>query len=126
MKDKEKDNTFCTSNSTLPKNIIRGIIDKHGTNKFCKWFDRWRQLVSMVFCQFANSPSVRNICNGLKSATGISTIWESESPRTNPPWTIRTVIGVTLCYCLVFLEQKMKIFWMVLKKLNNNELGRFL
>ena len=61
---------FAQAITTLPKNIIRGIIDKHGTNKFCKGFDTWSQLISMIFCQFANSTSVRDISNGLKSATG--------------------------------------------------------
>ena len=30
----------------------------------------WNHLVSMLFCQFAKSQSVRDISNGLRSATG--------------------------------------------------------
>ncbi len=35
-----------------------------------KGFDSWNQLVSMLFCHFAKSTSVRDISNGLRSATG--------------------------------------------------------
>ena len=61
---------FAQAIATLPKNSIRGLIGKHNSDKFCKGFDTWSHLVSMIFCQFANSTSVRDISNGLKSATG--------------------------------------------------------
>lgn len=61
---------FAQAIATLPKKIIKGIISKCNSDKFCKGFDTWSQLVSMIFCQFANSTSVRDISNGLKSATG--------------------------------------------------------
>ena len=54
----------------LPKNIIRSIIRNSGTDKHCKGYDTWSQFVSMVFCQFSQCDSVRDISNGLKSATG--------------------------------------------------------
>ena len=62
--------TFRAGNSDSPEKTIRGIISKCNSDKFCKGFDTWSQLVSMIFCQFANSTSVRDISNGLKSATG--------------------------------------------------------
>ena len=61
---------FAQAIATLPKKIIKGIINKSNSDKFCKGFDTWSQLVSMIFCQFANSTSVRDISNGLRSATG--------------------------------------------------------
>ena len=61
---------FAQAIATLPKKIIKGIINKCNSDKFCKGFDTWSQLVSMIFCQFANSTSVRDISNGLRSATG--------------------------------------------------------
>ena len=61
---------FAQAIATLPKKIIKGIISKCNSDKFCKGFDTWSQLVSMIFCQFANSTSVRDISNGLRSATG--------------------------------------------------------
>lgn len=54
----------------LPKGIIRSIICKAGTDKHCKGYNTWSQLISMIFCQFSNCDSVRDISNGLKSATG--------------------------------------------------------
>lgn len=54
----------------LPKGIIKSIIRKAGTDKHCKGYNTWSQLISMIFCQFSNCDSVRDISNGLKSATG--------------------------------------------------------
>jgi len=41
-----------------------------GTDKHNKGYNSWTHLVSMLFCQFAKSQSVRDISNGLRSATG--------------------------------------------------------
>ena len=54
----------------LPKEIIKSIIRKADTDKHCKGYNTWSQLISMIFCQFSNCDSVRDISNGLKSATG--------------------------------------------------------
>lgn len=54
----------------LPKENIRKIIRTAQTDKHCKGYDTWSQLISMVFCQFSECDSVRDISNGLKSATG--------------------------------------------------------
>ena len=47
------------------KLVNRGQSDKHN-----KGYNSWTHLVSMLFCQFAKSQSVRDISNGLRSATG--------------------------------------------------------
>lgn len=54
----------------LPKEIIRKIIRTADTDKHAKGYDSWSQLVSMIFCQFSNCDSVRDISNGLNSANG--------------------------------------------------------
>ncbi len=54
----------------LPKEIIKSILRKAGTDKHCKGYNTWSQLISMIFCQFSNCDSVRDISNGLRSATG--------------------------------------------------------
>lgn len=54
----------------LPKNLIKKAIRELCTDKHAKGFDTWSHLVSMVFCQFAGCGSLRDISNGLKSATG--------------------------------------------------------
>lgn len=54
----------------LPKGIVKKIIREAGTDKHSKGYDTWSQFLSMVFCQFSGCDSVRDISNGLKSATG--------------------------------------------------------
>lgn len=54
----------------LPKELIKSLSKKHGTDKYAKGFNTWSHLVSMVFCQFADCVSLREISNGLHSANG--------------------------------------------------------
>lgn len=54
----------------LPKELIKSLIKKHGTDKYAKGFTTWSHLVSMIFCQFADCVSLREISNGLHSANG--------------------------------------------------------
>ena len=54
----------------LPNNIFKRIFAEHNSDKHSKGFDSYSHLISMVFCQFANCVSLRDISNGLKSATG--------------------------------------------------------
>ena len=54
----------------LPKDLIKSLIKKHGTDKHSKGFNTWSHLVSMIFCQFADCVSLREISNGLHSANG--------------------------------------------------------
>ena len=66
------------SNITLFSQIIgkldsqkfNKLVKKHTSDKHQKGYDSWTHLVSMLFCQFANSQSLRDISYGLKSATG--------------------------------------------------------
>lgn len=61
---------FAQVIAQLPKENIKKIIREAGTDKHCKGYDTWSQFVSMVFCQFSHCDSVRDISNGLHSATG--------------------------------------------------------
>ena len=54
----------------IPREIVNSIINKYGSDKFCKGFNTWSHLITMIFCQFAYCTSLREISNGLKSATG--------------------------------------------------------
>ena len=56
--------------SKLDSYKFKSLVKKHQTDKHQKGFNSWSHLVSMLFCQFANSQSVRDISNGLRSATG--------------------------------------------------------
>ena len=54
----------------VDRSIFKKLVTQKQTDKGCKGFDSWTHLVSMLFCHFAKSTSVRNISNGLRSATG--------------------------------------------------------
>lgn len=54
----------------LEKSRFKKLINSHQSDKHQKGFDSWSHLVSMLFCQFAKSQSLRDISNGLRSATG--------------------------------------------------------
>ena len=54
----------------LDRSIFNKLVKTHDSDKHNKGFDSWSHLVSMLFCHFAKSQSLRDISNGLKSATG--------------------------------------------------------
>lgn len=54
----------------IPRDLIKSLIKKHDVDKHAKGFNSWSHLVSMVFCQFADCVSLREISNGLHSANG--------------------------------------------------------
>lgn len=54
----------------LPKEIIRSLSRRHRTDAHAESFNSWSHLVSMIFCQFADCVSLREISNGLHSANG--------------------------------------------------------
>lgn len=54
----------------LDRTKFSKLAGKHQSDKHSKGFNSWTHLVSMLFCQFAKSQSVRDISNGLRSATG--------------------------------------------------------
>lgn len=56
--------------SKLDRRKFSKLVIYKQTDKHQKGFNSWTQLVSMLFCQFAKSQSVRDISNGLRSATG--------------------------------------------------------
>jgi hypothetical protein len=56
--------------SKLDRSKFNKIVKDKETDKHCKGYNSWTHLVSMLFCQFAKSQSVRDISNGLRSATG--------------------------------------------------------
>jgi len=56
--------------SQLDRLKFSKLVKDKETDKHQKGFNSWTHLVSMLFCQFAKSQSVRDISNGLRSATG--------------------------------------------------------
>jgi hypothetical protein len=61
---------FSQITSRLDRKCFQGLVSKKGTDKHQKGFNSWTHLVSMLFCHFGKSTSVRDISNGLRSATG--------------------------------------------------------
>ncbi len=56
--------------SKLDRSKFNKLVAIKETDKHNKGYTSWTHLVSMLFCQFAKSQSVRDISNGLRSATG--------------------------------------------------------
>lgn len=54
----------------LSRTSFQKLVAKHKTDKHSKGIDSWTHLVSMLFFHFAKANSLREISNGLKSATG--------------------------------------------------------
>ncbi|ANQ52283.1 IS4 family transposase [Flammeovirga sp. MY04] len=65
-----KVNLFSQIVSKLDRNSFKKLVAEKKTDKHQKGFTSWTHLVSMLFCQFAKSQSIRDISNGLRSATG--------------------------------------------------------
>lgn len=56
--------------SKLDRSKFHKLVADQQSDKHSKGYNSWSHLVSMLFCQFAKSQSVRDISNGLRSATG--------------------------------------------------------
>jgi hypothetical protein len=56
--------------SKLDRTSFLRLVKEKQTDKHEKGYNSWTHLVAMLFCQFAKSQSVRDISNGLCSATG--------------------------------------------------------
>jgi hypothetical protein len=54
----------------LDRSLFKKLVKEHGADKHQKGFDSWSYLTSMLFCHLAKSQSLREISNGLRSATG--------------------------------------------------------
>jgi len=54
----------------IPRDIIHKNVDKHGSDYNSKGINVWTHLVSMLYCQFGNCQSIRDISFGLGNATG--------------------------------------------------------
>ncbi|MFY9152731.1 MAG: IS4 family transposase [Prolixibacteraceae bacterium] len=63
-------NLFSQIISKLDRTSFKKVVKEKDTDKHHKGYSSWTHLVSMLFCQFAKSQSVRDISNGLHSATG--------------------------------------------------------
>jgi len=58
---------FAQVISKLDRSVFKQTVSSLQIDKHQKGFDSWTHLVSMLFCHFARSKSVRDISNGLRS-----------------------------------------------------------
>ena len=56
--------------SKLDRYSFKKAVERYGADKHHKGINSWTHLVSMLFCHFSKANSLREISNGLRSATG--------------------------------------------------------
>lgn len=61
---------FAQIIQTLDRFSFTNLVQDHRTDKHHKGIHSWTHLVTMLFCQFSKLNSLRDVCNGLKSASG--------------------------------------------------------
>ena len=61
---------FAQIVSTLCRNSFNQLVQQHQSNKHAKGIDSWTHLITMLFAQFSKPNSLRDVTNGLKSASG--------------------------------------------------------
>lgn len=61
---------FAQIINKLNRTYFKKLTQKYFSDKHSKGINSWTHLVSMLFCHFARANSLREISNGLKSATG--------------------------------------------------------
>ena len=64
----------------LPKDEIKKTIREHGTDKHSKGFNTWTHFVSLVFCQFADYVSLRDIRLEPKATANAVNLYSSPVP----------------------------------------------
>lgn len=55
---------------TLDRTGFNKLVGQYQSDKHHKGISSWTQLVTMLFCQFSKLNSLRDVCNGLRSASG--------------------------------------------------------
>ena len=75
---------FAQLLSLVDRNVFHKIVTLHNSDKSCKGFNTWTHFVSMLFMQFSGFDSVRDISNGLRSATGNLSHFGVSGLRVNP------------------------------------------
>jgi hypothetical protein len=61
---------FSQITRLLNRAVFNKLVSEYSTDKHNKGFNSWSHLISMLFSHFSNSQSLRDISNGLRSATG--------------------------------------------------------
>ena len=54
----------------LDRSVFKTLVQDKKSDKYSKGINSWTHLIAMLFLQFSASNSLREVCNGLRSATG--------------------------------------------------------
>ncbi|MFT5480054.1 MAG: hypothetical protein ACI9NN_001016 [Bacteroidia bacterium] len=83
--------------SKIDRKLFKKDVAQVKTDYRNKGFDSWTHLVSMVFCHLAKSTSLRDISNGLLSATGNLNHLGIRKPLLSQALVIKTNIVIVIC-----------------------------
>lgn len=61
---------FAQIMQTVDRFSFTKLVGQYSTDKHSKGINSWTHLVTMLFCQFSKLNSLRDVCNGLQSASG--------------------------------------------------------
>lgn len=61
---------FAQIIQSLCRSSFKTLVKKYTTDKHNKGIDSWTHMVTMLFCQFSKLNSLRDVTNGLRSASG--------------------------------------------------------
>lgn len=61
---------FSQITRLIPKEMFNALVRKYQADYSVKGINSWTHLIAMLFAQFGNCQSLRDISNGLRSATG--------------------------------------------------------
>lgn len=62
--------TFSQLINLIPKDIISGCVEKHASDYYCKKFNTWHHLVSMLFACYGHCHSLREVTSGMRALEG--------------------------------------------------------
>jgi len=63
-------NLFAQIVKLVPRVVFEDLVARTGTQRCAKGFNSWDHLVAMLFCQFAQAKSLREISDGLRTTCG--------------------------------------------------------
>jgi len=61
---------FAQLVQSLCRNSFKTLVKNYETDKHNNGIDSWTQLITMLFFQFSKLNSIREVTNGLRSASG--------------------------------------------------------
>jgi len=54
----------------VPKAEVERIAKQHASNRYCKKFDTWHHLITMLYCSYQHCTSLREVTTGMSACEG--------------------------------------------------------